>query len=173
MRSPGPGAITAVFFAFPALLMYLVPWLLTGWHPGRTWLALQLLGGLLVVAGTAAVVHSFARFVTEGRGTPAPFAPTERLVVGGLYRFVRNPMYAAAVAVIIGQALLLGRLALWVYAAVFWLLIAGYVLRVEEPMLRARFTADYERYRRAVPAWLPRPRSGHTEGGREQRSATP
>lgn len=170
-----PGVVTAIFLLLPATLTGLVPWLLTGWHPGRTWLPLRLLGVLLVVAGTAGVVHSFARFVTEGRGTPAPFAPTERLVVGGLYRFVRNPMYVAGVFVIIGQALILGRLALWIYAVGFWLVVAGYVLRVEEPMLRKRFAADYERYRRTVPAWLPRPRrrSHEVEGGSERRSATP
>jgi len=72
---------------------------------------------LLVVAGGIVLVQAFARFVREGAGTPAPVAPTERLVVGGLYRYVRNPMYLAVAATIVGQALLLGSAVLLAYAA--------------------------------------------------------
>lgn len=173
MRTPAAAIGSALFFVLaPVVVAGVVPWWLTGWHPGHTWLPLRLLGGLLVAAGTVVLLHAFTRFVTEGRGTPAPVAPTERLVVGGLYRFVRNPMYVAVVAVIIGQALILGRLALWVYAAAVWLTTAAFVLVHEEPALRARFGPDYEVYRRAVPAWLPRLRPWN-EGGRGRRSATP
>ena len=63
------------------------------------------------------LLHAFARFVVEGIGTPAPVAPPEQLVVGGLYRHVRNPMYVAVAATIVGQAALLGRPALLLYAA--------------------------------------------------------
>jgi protein-S-isoprenylcysteine O-methyltransferase Ste14 len=94
--------------------------------------------------------------VWEGIGTPAPVAPPERLVIGGVYRHVRNPMYVAVLATILGQALLLGRLVLLTYAAVLWLVFASFVRFYEEPTLRSRFGEDYEAYRRAVPAWLPR-----------------
>src|ERR671914_565368 len=80
----------------------------------------------------------------------------ERLVVGGVYRYVRNPMYVAVLAAIVGQALLLGRLVLLLYAAAAWLVVAAFVRFYEEPTLTRRFGADYEAYRRAVPAWLPR-----------------
>lgn len=173
MRGSSAAAGSAIFFIVaPVVVAGAGPWWLTGWRIGRTWLPLQILGGLLVVTGAAALLHAFTRFVTEGRGTPAPVAPTERLVVGGLYRFVRNPMYIAVVAAIIGQALLFGQLALWIYAAVVWLVSAAFVLGYEEPALRTRFGADYEAYRRAVPAWLPRMRPW-TQGGSEGRSATP
>ena len=76
----------------------------------------KLLGGVLIVAGVAVLLHAFARFVVEGIGTPAPVAPPQHLVVGGLYRYVRNPMYVAVTATIVGQAALLGRPALLLYA---------------------------------------------------------
>jgi protein-S-isoprenylcysteine O-methyltransferase Ste14 len=116
---------------------------------------MRALGAVLLVAGLIALVGAFARFVVEGLGTPAPVAAPERLVVGGVYRYVRNPMYVAVLAAIVGQALLLGRLVLLLYAAGAWLVVAAFVRFYEEPTLTRRFGADYEAYRRAVPAWWP------------------
>ena len=99
---------------------------------------------------------AFARFVVEGFGTPAPVAPTERLVVGGPYRYVRNPMYLAVGATIVGQALLLGRPILLLYAAAFAVVVLAFVRGYEEPTLAQQFGAEYEDYRRAVPGWRPR-----------------
>ena len=79
-----------------------------------------------MAAGVIVLVQAFARFVVEGLGTPAPVAPTERLVVGGLYRYVRNPMYLA-VAIIVGQALALAQLILLPYAAAFVVAVAAFV----------------------------------------------
>jgi protein-S-isoprenylcysteine O-methyltransferase Ste14 len=146
-----------VFFAIaPVSVAGLVPWLLTRWHVHDVWLPLRVLGGVLVAAGAAVLLHAFARFVLEGLGTPAPVAPPERLVVGGAYRYVRNPMYVALEAVVIGQALLLGRAVLVAYAAVLFVVFAAFVRFYEERTLRRTFGAEYEAYRRAVPAWLPR-----------------
>jgi protein-S-isoprenylcysteine O-methyltransferase Ste14 len=159
MRKPAAAIGSAIFFLLaPVVVAGLVPWWLTGWHPGHTWLALSVLGGALVLAGTAVLLHAFTRFVVEGRGTPAPVAPTERLVIGGLYRHVRNPMYVAVVSAIVGQALMLGRLTLWIYAVAAWLTMAAFVRWYEEPALGRQFGSDYDEYRRAVPAWLPRVR---------------
>ena len=142
----------------PGVAAGLVPWLLTGWEVDRdlAWLPLQILGGLLVAAGVAVLLHAFARFVVDGLGTPAPVAPPEKLVVGGLYRHVRNPMYVAVASTIIGQALLFGRPVLLAYAAVFIAAVAAFVHLYEEPTLTRQFGDDYTRYRRAVPAWRPR-----------------
>jgi protein-S-isoprenylcysteine O-methyltransferase Ste14 len=140
----------------PGVVAGVVPWLLTGWEVHVWWPPLRALGGLLIGGGLVVLLDAFARFALEGIGTPAPVAPTERLVVGGAYRYVRNPMYLAVAAIIVGQALLLGRSTLLVYAAVFGAAVATFVHGYEEPLLARRFGAEYEDYRRGVSAWRPR-----------------
>jgi protein-S-isoprenylcysteine O-methyltransferase Ste14 len=174
MRKRRAAVGTTVFFVLaPGTVVGLVPWLLTGWRvrePAPYWAPLRLLGALLLIAGLVFVVQAFVRFVVEGSGTPAPIAPTERLVVGGVYRYVRNPMYVSLLAVIVGQALLLGRLGLLLYAAAMWLVTAAFVRWYEEPTLTRQFGGDYEAYRRAVPAWWPRLRPW-AGGGHDRRGA--
>jgi protein-S-isoprenylcysteine O-methyltransferase Ste14 len=143
----------------PGVVAALIPWWLTRWRveePFPYWLPLRVVGAALFVVGVGVLLQAFARFVFEGVGTPAPVAPTERLVVGGLYRYVRNPMYLAVAATIVGQALLLGRPILLVYAAAFLVVVAAFVRWYEKPTLRRRFGEEYEAYRRAVPGWWPR-----------------
>jgi protein-S-isoprenylcysteine O-methyltransferase Ste14 len=158
--SPLRAALGSLVFLViaPGVAAGLVPWALTGWETRTTWLGLQVVGVALVVAGVAVLLHAFARFALEGLGTPAPVAPTERLVVGGLYRFVRNPMYLAVGATIVGQALILGRPALLADAAAFAVAVVAFVRGYEEPTLAARYGRRYADYRRAVPAWWPRRR---------------
>lgn len=139
--------------------MGLVPWLLTGWdleEPLPGWVVFRVIGAVLIVLGAGVVIESFARFALEGLGTPAPLAPTQRLVVRGLYRYVRNPIYIADTAIIAGQSLLLGRLWLLLYAVAFLIVTAAFVRWYEEPTLSRQFGDEYEAYRRAVPGWLPR-----------------
>jgi protein-S-isoprenylcysteine O-methyltransferase Ste14 len=157
MRRRSAALGSTLFFALaPGVAAGLVPWLLTGWDAYDVPLALRVVGALITAAGAVFLVHAFARFVVEGLGTPAPVAPPERLVVGGIYRWVRNPMYVAVMAAILGQALLLGRWVLVEWALVFWALTAAFVHWYEEPNLRRRFGAEYEEYLRTVPGWLPR-----------------
>ncbi|GAA3397504.1 methyltransferase family protein [Cryptosporangium minutisporangium] len=157
MRSRAAAAGSALFFALaPGTVAGLAPWALTGWDAGAAPIAVRWLGAILVVAGAAVLLQAFARFVREGLGTPAPVAPTAHLVVGGLYRYVRNPMYLAVVATILGQALLLWRPVLVAYAAVVAATTAAFVRGYEEPTLRRQFGGDYDAYRAAVPGWWPR-----------------
>jgi protein-S-isoprenylcysteine O-methyltransferase Ste14 len=157
VRRPTAAAGSAAFFATaPGVVGGVVPWLLTRWEAHSWWLPLRIVGVVLVVVSAAVLIDAFARFVVEGLGTPAPVAPTEHLVVGGLYRFVRNPMYIAVVGVVVGQALFLGRAVLVVYGALLAALFAVFVRLYEEPSLRRQFGAEYETYRHAVPPWLPR-----------------
>jgi protein-S-isoprenylcysteine O-methyltransferase Ste14 len=153
------GCSAAFFLLAPGLVAGVVPWWLTGWDARDPWLPLQVVGGVVTAAGVAVLLHAFARFVVEGAGTPAPVAPTERLVVGGLYCHVRNPMYVAVVSVVAGQALVLGRYALLAYGAGLLALFVAFVRGYEEPVLSARYGAEYDAYRRAVPGWWPRPRA--------------
>jgi protein-S-isoprenylcysteine O-methyltransferase Ste14 len=140
----------------PGVAAGLVPWLVTGWSAHDWWPPIRVLGGLMIGAGLAVLLPAFIRFVVEGLGTPAPVAPPGRLVVGGAYRYVRNPMYLAVAALIVGQALLLGQAVLLLYAAAFCVAVAAFVHGYEQPVLSRRFGAQYEAYRRAVPAWWPR-----------------
>jgi protein-S-isoprenylcysteine O-methyltransferase Ste14 len=154
-------AVGSVVFLLvaPGVVAGLVPWLLTGWEvqePLTFWLALRLVGAALLMCGLVVLLDAFVRFVREGIGTPAPVAPTKHLVVGGLYRCVRNPMYLAVGSIIVGQALLLGQLILLPYAALFGLVVWAFVRWYEEPTLLRQFGAEYEAYRGAVPGWWPR-----------------
>lgn len=142
---------TLFFFLAPGVVAGLIPWWISGWPAPRFWPAIVLVG-----AGVFVLLRAFARFVREGRGTPAPVAPTERLVVGGDYRYVRNPMYVAVVATVLGQALLFLDLGLLVYAVAAGALMASFVHWYEEPVLRQRYGREYEEYCRDVHAWWPR-----------------
>jgi protein-S-isoprenylcysteine O-methyltransferase Ste14 len=168
MRKPMAAAGSAAFFALaPGVVAGLVPWWLTGWRVGEPlpyWMPLRLIGVALLAVGTGVLVQAFVRFVSEGSGTPAPVAPTRELVVGGLYRYVRNPMYLAVLAAIVGQALALGQLVLLPYAAAVCAAFAAFVHWYEEPTLARQFGARYEAYRRAVPAWWPRRHPWHPAG---------
>jgi protein-S-isoprenylcysteine O-methyltransferase Ste14 len=153
------GVGTAVFFVVgPGLVAGLVPWLISGWQvrgPVSPLAIIRMaLGGVLLVLAIVVLVRAFARFVMEGRGTPAPVAPPERLVVGGDYRFVRNPMYLAVITAVLGQAMIFGSLGLLVYAVALWVITAAFVRWYEEPVLLRRYGDEYERYRLTVRAWL-------------------
>jgi len=147
------------FVVAPFLTAGVIPWWITHWEFESAFLAAEVtrvLGVLLILAGVPGVVDSFARFAIHGLGTPAPVAPPQKLVVTGLYRYVRNPMYVSVVAIILGQALLFGDWRLVVYGAVFWLACHAFVLVYEEPTLRRKFGAQYEGFCANVPRWFPR-----------------
>lgn len=145
------------FFAAPGVMAGLVPWWITRWdRPSLSFGVLDVLGILLVTGGLAMVLDCFVRFVREGVGTPAPVAPTEFLVQGGLYRHVRNPMYVGVASAILGQALVLRSTDLLWWLLVFLVAVVSFVKGYEEPALREQFGASYDRYRSHVPGWLPR-----------------
>jgi protein-S-isoprenylcysteine O-methyltransferase Ste14 len=151
---------SALFFVVaPSTVAGLVPWWISRWEfqPSLFGLgATRLVGGVLIVVGLLSLIDSFARFALQGSGTPAPIAPTQNLVVTGLYRHVRNPMYVAVVAVVLGQAALFGDGRLLAYGALVWLACHVFVVGYEEPTLARRFGAEYEEFRVNVPRWIPR-----------------
>jgi protein-S-isoprenylcysteine O-methyltransferase Ste14 len=162
MRKPAAAAGSALFFALaPGVVAGVVPWWLTGWQvrgPLARQAPLRVIGLIMLILGALVLLQAFVRFAADGLGTPAPAAPTERLVVRGPYRYVRNPMYLAVVAAITGQALALGQPVLLGYAAAVWVTTAAFARWYEEPALTRQFGAQYESYRRGVPAWWPRTR---------------
>ena len=151
---------SALFFAVaPSTVAGLVPWWITRWEFRPSFFdldATRAVGIVLIVAGLPGLVDSFARFALQGLGTPAPIAPTQNLVVTGLYRYVRNPIYIAVVAVILGQAILFGDSRLMTYGGLMWLAFHAFVLTYEEPVLAQSFGAEYEDFRANVPRWIPR-----------------
>ena len=149
------------FLVSPGLELVVGPWLLTGFEqggglPGAA--PVRVLGALLLLGAVAVILQAFARFVADGRGTPSPAAPPQRLVVGGAYRHVRNPIYAATAAALVGEALLLSQPVLLIAAGAYLAALGAWTRLREEPMLAERFGADYVAYRHAVPGWLPRVR---------------
>jgi protein-S-isoprenylcysteine O-methyltransferase Ste14 len=158
MRKITPIAGSAVFLVIaPGVVAGLVPWWLTGWRAGAAYpAAVQIIGAVLAAAGAVVLLSAFAQFALQGRGTPAPPMPTEQLVVQGLYRYVRNPMYIAVLAIIVGQALLLSRPVLLGYGGAVGAAFIAFVYGYEQPALARRYGAQYAAYRPAVPAWWPR-----------------
>jgi protein-S-isoprenylcysteine O-methyltransferase Ste14 len=155
---PAAMASLAVGAAFFALWFWLLPpWL--GFHVDTTgagrwrWLA-----ALPAIVGFAIALRCIWDFGWTGRGTPAPMAPPQKLVVVGFYRYVRNPMYLgffvgwAGLWIVFGRASLVAILV----AALGVLSTALFVLLYEEPTLRRKFGGDYDEYCRHVPRWIPR-----------------
>src|SRR3954453_13245601 len=141
----------------PGTVAGLVPLLITGWRqPDDPLPWVEALGWLLVLAGASVLLHAFVAFAWHGRGTPAPVAPTERLVVEGAYRHVRNPMYVAVLTLVLGQVLLFASWGLFAYLVVLGITIASFVHAYEEPTLREAYGARYDEFCANVPRWLPR-----------------
>ena len=108
------------------------------------------------VGGFALWLWTVRLFARIGRGTLAPWDPTERLVVEGPYAHARNPMITGVVAVLLGEALILGSVAVLVFAAGFVVVNHVFFLAYEEPSMERRFGDDYRRYKDDVPRWIPR-----------------
>ena len=143
----------------PGTLAAYVPWMISRWHiapPLLGFFPFRVIGGLLIAFGLPVLLDSFARFAIQGLGTPAPIAPPQHLVVTGLYRYVRNPMYVAVTSLIFGQGLLLGSVGTLEYGLVVWLGFHSFVLAYEEPTLRDKFGDDYMAFRANVRRWWPR-----------------
>jgi protein-S-isoprenylcysteine O-methyltransferase Ste14 len=159
MRVPHAVAGSALFLLVaPGTVAGLVPWSITGWHVRSRdgWSGLVVgVGVVVVAAGVVVLLEQFLRFAVRGRGTPAPAAPPPRLVVTGLYRHVRNPMYVAVLVILIGENLLMPSAALAVYTCLAGAAMAAFARWYEEPALLARFGQDYRSYRASVPGWIP------------------
>ena len=117
---------------------------------------LDLLGLGLIVIGAALLAACIWEFARRGRGTLSPADPPKELVVQGLYRYVRNPMYLSVSTMVLGQALLARSTALLLYWAIFFAVVNLFVRFYEEPALRRQFGESYDRYTQRVGRWLPR-----------------
>ena len=160
-RPPAWAIVGTIVFVcvVPGTALVAMPWWISGWRlaPPLVGTNLTRVVGVLLVAAAAPVFVSFlARFVVEGHGTPAPIAPTRHLVVGGPFRWTRNPGYVAVVAMVVGQGLFLGSVGVLVYAALLAAAFHLFVVFYEEPTLLRTFGEEYAGYCRRVPRWVPR-----------------
>ena len=151
--------------AFRSFLFFIfAPGMVAGLIPlGLLQKGLQLQTGLwkyaaipLWVTGLAVLLWCFWDFLVKGKGTPAPIDPPKELVVSGLYKYVRNPMYDGVLLVIFGHFLWFGYMGMLFYAVVVWIAFNLFVRLYEEPNLRKRFGTAYDDYRMSVPRWIPR-----------------
>jgi len=159
MRTGSAVVGSAIFFlVVPGTVAGVLPWLLAGGYasslPASPLFTITCVS--VIACAVAVLLYSFAHFALKGRGTPAPIAPTESLVVSGPYRFVRNPMYVAVLTIIFAQALLFGSSAVLVYGLAVGAAVVSFTHFYEEPTLGHTHGLSYHRYRAAVPGWLPR-----------------
>ncbi|WP_455245102.1 methyltransferase family protein [Petrachloros mirabilis] len=140
------------FLVLPGTVAFIVPvaWL---WYTDRTQLDLPF-GLVILVVGVAGLMWCVRDFYVSGKGTLAPWAPPEKLVVVGLYRYSRNPMYISVALMLLGWAVSFGSLFLYLYTLI---VVTAFHIRVvwgEEPWLARKYGSDWERYSSQVRRWL-------------------
>jgi len=150
---------SAIFLVIaPGFVAGYVPWRISRWQIGAPLLGnslFRLIGVLLIAGGLPVLLDSFARFALQGLGTPAPIFPTRHLVVSGLFRHVRNPMYVAVVPLILDQGLFFGSVRVLEYGIAVWVGFYLFVLIYEEPTLRKSYGPEYEEFCANVPRLIP------------------
>jgi protein-S-isoprenylcysteine O-methyltransferase Ste14 len=152
--------LRSLFFALilPGSVTLLIPYFILSARGGiavPAWGPVRYLALLVIAAGAAVLIRCIADFARIGRGTLAPVDPPKTLVVRGLYRYVRNPMYVGVLGVLLGEAALFQSVALLAYTGIWFLFVNLFVIFYEEPTLRAQFGESYEQYRRSVGRWIP------------------
>jgi protein-S-isoprenylcysteine O-methyltransferase Ste14 len=143
--------------ALPTMVTVVIPYLIVsgGQQRGSMMGITSILGFPAILAGLFLVVVTVRHFAISGKGTLAPWDPTRRLVMAGVYRHVRNPMISGVTLILLGEALVLRSTGVLIWCLVFFAINAVYIPLVEEPGLLRRFGQDYAEYRRTVPRWIP------------------
>jgi protein-S-isoprenylcysteine O-methyltransferase Ste14 len=160
-------AIKTLIFTIlvPGTVAVLIPYRLVSSPAARGSMALgglRVIGVVLIAAGALIYLWCAWDFAFAGKGTPAPIDPPKELVVRGLYKHVRNPMYLGVLSLVLGQALWFEAISLFIYAACVLLLFNAFVFLYEEPALSRKFGEAYRKYRSDVPRWIPRLSPGRT-----------
>jgi protein-S-isoprenylcysteine O-methyltransferase Ste14 len=127
-----------------------------------------ILGGIVIGIGLILLYKTNRAFARIGKGTLAPWTPTQRFVVVGLYRYVRNPMILGVILVLLGEAVILGVLPVFIWLGIFWIMNHIWFTRWEEPKLEERFGDEYHQYKANVPRWIPRPKPWTSESREEE-----
>jgi protein-S-isoprenylcysteine O-methyltransferase Ste14 len=156
--------LRSIFFTFllPGTVTLLIPyWILSSSRDNvfRNQSTFSYLGFALILIGAIGLLCCIWEFFSIGDGTLAPVDPPKHLVIRGLYRYVRNPMYVAVLMILLGEAIFFASSSILIEAGVFFVMTHLFVVLYEEPVLQAKFGEPYERYLRTVGRWIPRFRS--------------
>jgi len=158
-------------FILPITVLVIVPlWIENNWtiNIGFSLFA----GSIVVLVGLMIMIVCISSFIRIGRGSLAPWSPTKKLVVKGLYQYVRNPMILGVLIVLLGEALALKSQNILIWAASFFVINTIYFIVYEEPGLEDRFGAEYREYKKHVSRWLPRRRPYNQFHNEKQQAAS-
>ena len=162
MQKPLNNRMKTVFknllsFILPITVLLIVPYFIEDNRTVHSWRIL--VPGLMIVClGLAPMVLTIFSFIRRGKGTLAPWSPTQKLVVTGLYRYVRNPMILGVFVVLLGESFIFLSLNILIWAASFFVINTVYFVFSEEPGLEKRFGNEYLEYKKHVRRWIPRVR---------------
>ncbi len=146
-----------IALVLPIIVVILVPnWLLNSYPTESSHFILQLAGIIIFASGLSLAFWCMLLFFNIGRGTIMPWDPTRKLVAVGPYQYMRNPMISGVIAMLAGEALFFGSVAIGILAATFFMINHLYFIYSEEPGLEKRFGESYRDYKKDVPRWLPK-----------------
>jgi protein-S-isoprenylcysteine O-methyltransferase Ste14 len=152
-------------FILPFTVTILVPILLLAlsYWSGIRWLFIYPLNSFAIIVGCIVIILGYSilfktnrSFALIGKGTLAPWAPTQHFVAVGLYQYVRNPMILGVLLVLVGETVLFGSILMFIWLFLFWVMNHIWFIRWEEPNLEQRFGDEYRKYKENVPRWIPR-----------------
>ncbi len=139
----------------PLTVIVIVPWLIEDNFSVEV-SALSFAGIIFIIAGLLLMSITISMFIRIGKGTLAPWSPTQKLIVTGVYAHVRNPMISGVLIVLLGESMMFGSVNILIWALAFFTINTFWFIMIEEPGLKKRFGEDYEEYKRNVPMWIPR-----------------
>jgi len=159
-----------IVFLAPVLVCIVIPYLIL---VARTFryetplfpsLIFAILGAAIALPGFVCAIISFAQMIRIGNGTIMPWDASKKLVIAGLYRYVRNPMILSLLAILLGEAIAFGSNGIYIVAVIFFIINTLYFRLSEEPALERRFGEEYAEYKANVPRWMPRLKPWKAEG---------
>ena len=142
-------------FILPVTVLVIVP-LLIEKNINVRFTFISITGIVLICTGLYVMLLTISTFIRIGKGTLAPWSPTKKLVIGGMYAYVRNPMIMGVLTILIGESLLLTSTNIFIWAVIFFIINNIFFLLYEEPNLEKKFGEEYREYKRNVPRWIPR-----------------
>ncbi|NVO10773.1 MAG: isoprenylcysteine carboxylmethyltransferase family protein [Bacteroidales bacterium] len=142
-----------ISFVLPITVLIIVPlWIEKN---ASVLISTLVIGIFIMCIGLFIMILTISSFVRIGKGTLAPWNPTKKIVISGLYAYVRNPMIIAVLIVLIGESIAVLSLNIFIWTVIFFVINNIYFLVYEEPNLERRFKDEYRDYKGSVPRWVP------------------